>query len=145
MDPKPIVVERLLNADVATVWKAITDRDEMAKWYFDLAEFQARVGFTFQFTAGDPAKPYVHYCKITEVVPEKKLSYTWRFEGDPGVSLVSFGLFKQGDQTRIVLTHTGVETFSPDDPALDRMNFVGGWEQIIAVNLKSYLEGGKVS
>jgi uncharacterized protein YndB with AHSA1/START domain len=45
----PIIVERTYNAPIAKVWSAITDRDEMKKWYFDLAEFKPEPGFEFQF------------------------------------------------------------------------------------------------
>ena len=63
------------------VWKAITDRDDMKKWYFDIAEFRPEVGFEFHFRAGDEKKKYLHLCRITEVIPDKKLAYSWRYEG----------------------------------------------------------------
>lgn len=141
MEQQPIIVERLLDADVPTVWKAITDRDEMAKWYFNLEAFEPKVGYEFAFRAGEPGKEYLHICKVTEVVPERKLSYSWRFEGDPGRSLVSFALFSQKSQTQIILSHSGTDSFNPEDPALDRSQFVKGWEQIIGISLKGYLEG----
>lgn len=141
MEIKPIVVERLLDAEVATVWKAITDRDEMAKWYFDLEAFEPKIGFEFEFKAGEPGKEYLHICKVTEVVAPRKLSYSWKFGGDEGLSLVSFALFSQKEQTQIILTHSGVENFNQADPALHRINFVKGWEEIIGINLPTYLAG----
>lgn len=143
MEEQPIIVERLLEANVSTVWKAITDHREMAKWYFDLEAFEPKVGFAFEFRAGEPGKEYLHICKVTEVVPERKLSYSWRFDQDPGMSLVSFALFRQKDQTLIILTHSGVGSFDASNPALARTQFVKGWEQIIGINLKGYLEDQK--
>lgn len=139
METKPIEVERLLDADVATVWNAITDPAQMAKWYFDLEHFEPRIGFEFEFKAGEPGKEYLHICKVTEVVAPRKLSYSWRFGGDDGVSLVSFALFRQKEKTQIILTHIGVENFNQDDPALQRIQFVKGWEEIIGINLPAYL------
>ena len=42
MDNQPIVLERVFNMPLSKVWKAITDKNEMKKWYFDLAEFKAQ-------------------------------------------------------------------------------------------------------
>lgn len=112
IDNQPVVVERLFNATASKVWKAITDKNEMKNWYFDLAEFKPEVGFKFQFMGGEEGgKQYLHLCEITEVVPGKKLTYSWRFDGYPGNSFVTFELIEQGNKTLLRLTHRGLETF----------------------------------
>lgn len=136
----PIIIERLLKAPVEKVWRAISDRDEMAKWYFDLAAFKAEKDFSFQFPGGEPGKEYLHLCTVTEVLPLKKLCYTWRYDGYEGDSLVSFELFDEGGQTRLVLTHSGIQTFPASNPDLARKNFVMGWSHIIPVALANYVE-----
>ncbi len=90
MIAKPIVTDRTLNAPAERVWKAITDKDKMKQWYFDIAEFKPEVGFEFRFTAGSEKKKYLHICKITEVVVGKKLTYSWRYDGYEGMSYVTF-------------------------------------------------------
>ncbi len=40
MKNEPFVIERILNAPVERVWRAITDKDEMKNWYFDIPEFK---------------------------------------------------------------------------------------------------------
>ena len=40
-----VVIERTFNAPIARVWKAITDVEEMRRWYFELKEFKPEVGF----------------------------------------------------------------------------------------------------
>ena len=143
MANQPIIVERLLNAPVSKVWKAITDRDEMENWYFNLEEFKAEPGFRFQFPGGpSPEKQYLHLCEITEVIPESKLTYSWRYDGYAGISFVSFELFPKEEQTLMRLTHTGLETFPPEIPDFERHNFEEGWDEIINSSLKNYLEGG---
>ena len=72
MKPEPFVIERTLNAPVEKVWKAITDKEQMKQWYFDLAEFKPEPGFEFSFDGGTDEKSYVHLCKVTEVVPGKR-------------------------------------------------------------------------
>ena len=134
-----VVVERTFNAPVARVWKAITDPDEMRQWYFDLKKFRAEVGFEFEFSVTHEGNHYHHLCKIVEVVPQKRIAYTWRYKGEPGDSLVTFELFAGGEKTRLKLTHTGIETF-PKTPAYARKNFETGWTAIIGSELKQFLE-----
>ena len=143
MKAEPFVIERTYNAPISKVWKAITDKDEMKKWYFDLEKFDAKVGFEFHFTAGEDGKEFLHLCKITEVVPGKKLTYSWRYDGLPGNSFVTFELFEEGNNTRLKLTHAGLETF-PATADFARENFVKGWTHITGISLKDYLEKEKV-
>jgi len=138
MENKPIIVERKYNAPISKVWKAITDKEEMKQWYFDLAEFQPEVGFKFQFMGGTEDNQYLHLCEIIEVIPEKKLTYSWRYDGYEGNSFVTFELFEEGDETRLKLTHRGLESF-PNNPDFAKTNFEMGWDQIINTSLKEYL------
>lgn len=141
MNP-PFVIERTYNAPVEKIWKAISDKDTMKKWYFDLVEFKPEVGFEFQFSAGEtPYKTYLHLCKITEVIPGKKLAYTWRYDGYAGNSLVTFELFPEGEKTKLKLTHSGLESFAAsNNPDLDAKNFAEGWADIVGRSLKEFLE-----
>ena len=139
-----VMIERTFNAPVARVWKALTDADEMRAWYFDLKEFKPEVGFEFEFTVEHEGTKYHHLCKITEVIPQKKIAYTWRYAGEEGDSLVTFELFADGGKTRLKLTHDGLETF-PKLPAYAKTNFEKGWTEIIGSSLKQYLEESKTS
>lgn len=140
MNEEPVIVEQTFDTTVPKIWKAITDKEEMKKWYFNIKEFKLEKGFEFRFWAGkDENNQYEHICKITEVIPEKKLAYSWRFEGYKGLSYVAFELFPEGKMTRLKLTHTGIETF-PDNPDLSRDNFIEGWNYIIGTSLKEYLK-----
>ncbi len=136
----PVIVERVFNAPAEKVWKALTAKEEMKKWYFDLPDFRPEVGAEFRFIAGDDTKKYVHLCRVTEVLPGKKIAYTWRYEGYAGDSLVSFELFPEGNKTRLRVTHEGLETFPKSNPDLAKENFAEGWTSIIGDSLKKYLE-----
>ena len=143
MKDEPIVVVKTVNAPAAKVWKALTDKDEMKKWYFDIPEFKPVTGLEFQFVGGDEENQFLHLCKVMEVIPGKKLAHTWRYEGYEGNTLVTFELFDEGnDTTTVKLTHEGVETF-PKIPSFKKENFVGGWNQIIGVSLPKFLEENK--
>lgn len=135
----PFVIERTFDASTATVWKAITDKDDMKKWYFDLTEFKPEVGFEFRFSAGPDGREYLHVCKITEVIAEKKISYSWRYDGYDGISYVTFELFSEGDKTRLVLTHSGLDSFPADNADFAKENFEAGWTDIIGRSFKEFL------
>ena len=134
-----VVIERTFNAPGAKVWRALIDVEEMRQWYFDLKEFKPEVGFEFEFVVEHEGNTYHHLCRVTEVIPEKKIAYTWRYKGEPGDSLVTFELFAEGDKTRVKLTHSGIETF-PKTPAYAQKNFEAGWTAIIGSELKQFVE-----
>ncbi len=141
MDNKPILLEILLNAPVKKVWKALTDKNEMKIWYFDLEEFTPEVGFKFHFTGGpSPEKQYLHLCEITEVIPEKKLTHTWRYDGYAGNSFLTFELSPQGNKTLLKLTHKDLGTFPQDNPDFAIKNFEEGWNSIINDSLENYFK-----
>jgi len=141
MKNEAFTIERILNAPVEKVWKAISDKKEMKQWYFDLAEFKPEPGFEFEFTGGTPdGIQYVHLCKITEVVINKKLTYSWAYKGYEGISYVTFELFKEGDKTKLKLTHSGLESFPASNKDFARTNFEAGWNGIIGRSLPGYLE-----
>lgn len=139
----PVIVERVFDAPVERVWKAITDVEQMRQWYFQLEAFRAEPGFTFSFLGGpDDGEKYLHLCTVVEVEPEKRLSCTWRYDGIEGESRVTFELFEEAAGTRLRLTHEGLETFPREHPAFAPESFRAGWEYIIGTSLKAYLENG---
>ena len=140
MQNEPVILETILDAPTGKVWEAITNKDEMKKWYFDLAEFKAAEGFEFQFYGGTEDNKYLHLCKVTEVENGRKLSYSWKYDGYPGESFVTFELFPEGNKTKLKLTHKGLDSFPADNPDLKRENFVLGWNQIIGTSLQNYLD-----
>jgi uncharacterized protein YndB with AHSA1/START domain len=140
MKDEPFVIERTFNAHIEKVWKAITDKDEMKQWYFDIKEFKPEVGFEFQFYSGTEEKQWLHLCKIVEVIPQRKLTYSWKYDGYDGDSFVTFELFPEKDKTRLKLTHEGLETFPSNVPELKRENFAEGWTSLMGTSLKDFLE-----
>lgn len=141
MTTEDFIIERTFSAPLDLVWMAISDREHICEWYFDLAEFKAEKGFRFQF--GGCAKDgteYLHLCEVTEVIPKQKLTYTWTYEGYEGVSHVSFVLREEAGKTVLTLTHSGLHSFPQSNPDFARTNFIAGWTDIIGTNLPAYLE-----
>ena len=141
VETKPVVVEKLYKAPVARVWQALTDKDQMKQWYFDLDEFEPEVGFQFKFSGqGHKGERYLHLCAITEIIPNKKLQYSWQYEGYAGYSLVTFQLDQMGGKTKLTLTHHGLETFPNDMDDFAWKSFNEGWNHIAGISLPEFLE-----
>src|SRR5687768_9961042 len=104
----PIVVEVNVSAPVDRVWKAITDKAEMPRWFFEqIVDFRPERGFQTTFTVHNEGKDYPHHWKVTEVIPQQKIVYDWLYDGVPGASFVVWDLSPTIDGTRLRLTHTG--------------------------------------
>ena len=140
MKKEPFVIEKTYQAPVERVWKAITDKNDMKQWYFNIAAFKPDVGFEFQFEGSNEGRTYLHLCKVTEVIVGKKLQYSWRYKGYEGNSFVTFELFERDNKTLLRLIHTGLETFPKENPDFAKKNFEEGWNSIINTSLKNYLE-----
>ena len=68
----PIIIEHLFKATAENVWNALTNVDEMRKWYFNVNDFKPILNFEFQFVGqGSKGEKYIHLCKITELIPVK--------------------------------------------------------------------------
>jgi len=141
MKNEPFVIERTLNASVQKVWEAITDKEKMKLWYFDIADFKPELGAEFSFPGnGNEGQCYTHLCKITKIEPGKTLQYSWKYKDHPGNSLVTFELFPEGNATKLKLTHEGLETFPGDNKDFARESFVGGWTYLIGKSIKEFVE-----
>ncbi len=137
----PIITEQIFNSSIDTVWKAITEQDQMVQWFFEEIEsFEPVVGFETKFNVTTPNRDYMHLWKLTEVVPGKKITYSWKYEGLPGDGIVIFELFPQNDQTLLKLTNLGLESFPEDIPEFTRESCIGGWKYFINDRLKEYLD-----
>lgn len=135
-----VIIEEIFDASAERVWQAITDKNKMKKWYFDLDEFNPVVGFNFKFPGkGHNGDDYMHLCRVTEVIPNKKLQYSWSYENLSGVSYVTFELFSEGEKTRLKLTHSGLDSFPKNNPDFAMESFKGGWTKILSESLKNFI------
>ena len=141
MNNDALILEEEFNSPVGLVWRAFTEKDMMAKWYFEIAEFKPEKGFKFQFEGGEEGKRYLHLCEVLEVLPLKKIKHSWTYDGYEGTSQVTFELKPLGKKTGLKLIHEGLESFTEPDLAKDK--FREGWEYLIRQSLKEFLEKGQ--
>jgi uncharacterized protein YndB with AHSA1/START domain len=97
------------------VWEYLTTAELIAQWLMP-NDFQPVVGHEFQFrTRPMPNLDFdgIVYCKVLEMVPPRKLSYSWK--GGPGDgsitidSVVHWNLSAKNNGTELSLEHTGFE------------------------------------
>ncbi len=137
----PIIVEQTFDVSIDTVWNAITQVNRMRQWFFENIEsFRPEVGFETQFNVQVNDRSFLHFWKLMEIEPLKKITYNWRYGGYPGDSLVTFELFENEHQTILRLTHEVTERFPEDIPEFSRESCIGGWEYFIRNSLKEFLE-----
>ncbi|MEI3802827.1 MULTISPECIES: SRPBCC family protein [unclassified Chitinophaga] len=96
-----------------TVWNYLTQPELMEQWLMK-NDFQPIVGLDFQFRTNPvPSLDFdgIFYCKVLEVVPFKRLSYSWKCgPGDGKITLDSVVLWKleaKDNGTELFLEHSG--------------------------------------
>lgn len=137
---EPIIVENTLNTDAKTVWEAITQRTRMIQWFFDnIPDFKPEVGFETGFNVQAPSRDFYHFWKVVEVIPNKKISYTWRFKGITGESVSIFEIFEESSRSRLRITNIGLESFPKDIPEFTKESCLGGWNYFMG-RLTDYLD-----
>lgn len=74
-------------------------------------DFRPIVGhkFCFEISQGKDGKPanIKHYCEVLELVPNKKLSYSWKKDNMPFNSKVTWTLAPKENGTELQLVHNG--------------------------------------
>jgi len=139
-DP-PIIIEQSFTVSKSRVWSALTDHQKMIQWFFEnIPDFKAERGFKTQFAVHSGDRTFTHLWEITEVVPEEKITYNWKYKEYPGDSFASFELIEAEAAVKIRLTLTIVADFPDDVPEFTRESCIGGWNYFLGERLKSYFE-----
>jgi uncharacterized protein YndB with AHSA1/START domain len=97
----------------AAVWDYLTKPELMEQWLMK-NDFQPIVGLDFQFRTNPiPSLDFdgIFYCKVLEIVPLKKLSYSWKSGPGKGEitldSVVVWKLEPKDKGTELFLEHSG--------------------------------------
>ena len=136
-----IIVKQKLNATVEKVWDAITDKENMKKWYFDIPDFKLEMNQAFNFYEPGGENKYLHHGEILEIIPQQKLKHSWTYpEYTKDKTLVKWELTPEGDGTVLTLTHKGLENFEHLGTTFSRESFEEGWKEIVEKSLKEFVE-----
>ena len=113
-DASTLVLQRLLPGNCERVWAYLTDGELRRRW-LAAGTMHLAVGMSFEFVwrndeLSSPGERPEGFgaegratCQITEVEPQRKLSFNW-----PGVGEVTFELEPQGQEVLLTVTHRGV-------------------------------------
>ena len=124
--------ERVLDAPVEAVWRYLVEPQLREKWFMggkidDHVGGEVEMVFNHDLLSDEPVPTPEKYAqhrgkrwseKITRIEPPHVLAFSWN-GGAAGE--VTIELSEAGEQTRLVLTHTGLR--GPDDAK----NYGAGW------------------
>jgi uncharacterized protein YndB with AHSA1/START domain len=124
VDNRPALrFERRLDHSVGRVWRAISEPDELARWFLTRPGWKPEAGEVFE-AAGQSGE-------VTEVDPPRALEWTW------GGEEFRFELEPDGDGCLLAFTHVF------DDRSLGAQH-AAGWEAYLS-RLDAHLAGGFIS
>jgi uncharacterized protein YndB with AHSA1/START domain len=109
------------------VWRALTDPALLTEWLLPAVGFKLEPMAAFSFkTQPHPGWDGTIHCRILEIIPPRKISYTW-IVGDMALdTVVTFTLTPTESGTRLSLLQSG---FKPHQ----KQNFAGaryGWNMM---------------
>jgi uncharacterized protein YndB with AHSA1/START domain len=133
---KSIKKEITISAPATTVWEYLTSSVKIAGWFLP-NDFEPKVGKRFTLNCEDHHESVV--CEVKEVLPPKKLAYTFRTAAMQFETLVTFTLQELGQRTKLTLVHSGWDRLKPEDANLLEET-EQGWGSRFLLNLKAALE-----
>jgi uncharacterized protein YndB with AHSA1/START domain len=141
-----ISIDQVFPYAPATIWKALTSSELMARWLMPPTGFEAVKGKQFTFKT-KPAGAWdgTIRCQVLEVVANERLVFDWKGGDESNVgygsrldTVVSFTLAKVEGGTRLRLVHSGF-ALPKNDTAYRNMN--DGWKTCVG-RLDSVVEQG---
>jgi uncharacterized protein YndB with AHSA1/START domain len=135
---RDIVVEDVLPHPPERVWKALTTAELIGRWLMP-NDFEPVVGKRFTFTTR-PIGDWdgIVQCEVLEVVPQRRLVYSWKGGSDSNDSSPNYGsrldsvvtwtLQAEGGGARLRMVHAGFRS-PQNDFAYDAMG--SGWGRIV--------------
>ncbi len=104
-----LVLTQTIDAPPTVVFEFLTEPELLLRWLGISAEMDPQPGgiFRVDITGGDVARG-----AYLDVVPDKRVSFTWGWEDNdgvpPGSSTVTIELTATAEGTDLVLTHVGL-------------------------------------
>jgi uncharacterized protein YndB with AHSA1/START domain len=115
--------EILIAAPAARVWKHITDPAKIAGWLMP-NDFESGIGRAFSLDCGIEGKIR---CVVKEIVPKKKLVYSWTSAQLKIETTVTITLKADQGGTLVTLVHSGWDALPPSEEGKSR-SFGEGWK-----------------
>lgn len=133
--PDPIRLERHIAAPPDVVYPYLVDPELTPRWLGVTSVVDATPGGRFMLKSPNTM---VAEGTVVETVPGRKVSFTWGWNGHPGIppgsTLVEIELVPDGDGTLVRLTHSQLDA---DDQPIHRT----GWTHYL-IRLETVATGG---
>ena len=135
-DTQDIVVDEVFPHAPETIWKTLTTGDLIDRWLMKSTGFEPVKGarFTLQTTPAGAWDGVIH-CEVLDVVPNERLSYSWRGGHDANTdygsrldTIVTLTLTKVDGGTRLRVVHSG---FVLPKNATTFRNLSEGWRKVV--------------
>jgi len=107
----------IANATPDKIFSAISNENELSKWWVDIPKLELKLGgkLSFRFLKENSEqlkKDYIVKGKVIELILNKKLVYSWKPTDEPEFSdsLVTWELEEfDSSKTKVKVTHSGLE------------------------------------
>ncbi|MFH0810789.1 MAG: SRPBCC domain-containing protein [Pseudomonadota bacterium] len=131
-----LTLEQRIEAAPSQVFQAFTNATALREWLCDAAMVVPRRDGRIHlwWTNG-----YHATGDFTKVVPDERVSFTWRGKGEPGETRVRVAIRPDGEGTVVEVAHKGMGTGKKWAEAAEAIR--SGWETGLE-NLRSVLETG---
>ena len=128
-----------IKSPSSVVFKALTDADELQRWFPTRVESDPRPGgkYKFAWEFANASENGSQEGEYVEVVQNEKLSYTW--SADSALTLVTFVLDETDGETTVELKHSTAQDGADEKKLHD--DHANQWGFFLN-NLKGYLEEG---
>lgn len=125
-----------IKASPERVFKALTEKAELERWFVQTAEVDLRVGGAIRL---EWAPGMFETGTIVVLEPPHRLSYTWEAL-EPSPTTITFELAAENDGTRFRLIHSGIGEGEDWDNYYTSVD--GGWGSVHLRQLVAWIETG---
>ncbi len=141
MRAETIHIERTYPISAEKLWKALTDKQTMKDWFFEIPNFSTEEGAEFEFYKSNTAGQQLHQCQVIETKAPEIFKFTWRHpKQSEGTSIITWRLIPRRGATTLHLTHEGLENFKDAGENFSQDKFESGWEKLLGESLNKFLE-----
>ena len=105
MGTTTVTKERYIKATPERVFKALTEKQEVERWFMQEADIELKPGGTIRTNC---APGMGEHGKVKEVKPSQLFSFTWEGAFSPAPTTLTFELRAEKDGTLVTFTHSGI-------------------------------------